>query len=186
MDANGKPIHYVPATGEVKEGVRYTNNGFWDTARTVYPLFTLTAREEFAEMLDGFVNDYKESGWLPRWLGLGEIGCMPSTLIDGVIACAAVNGIGKKETLEVALEGMLHHANNESENPIYGRNGAQSYRKYGYVPRDEQRESVNLTLDAAYGDWCIATVAKVLGRDDLVDEYMARSKNYKNLFDPET
>ena len=186
LDADGNPIHYVPATGEIKSGVRYTNNGFWDTARTVYPLFTLTAREEFAEMLDGFVNDYKESGWLPRWLGLGEIGCMPSTLIDGVIACAAINGIGKRETLETALEGMLHHANNESENPIYGRNGALSYCKYGYVPRNEQKESVNLTLDAAYGDWCIATVAKVLGRDDLVDEYMARSKNYQNLFDPQT
>ena len=186
LDKNGKPVHYVPATGEARPGYRYTNNGFWDTSRTVYPLFTLTAREEFAQMLEGFVGDYEESGWLPRWLGLGEIGCMPSTLIDSVIACAAVNGIGSREVLEKALEGMLHHANNESENPIYGRNGALSYCKYGYVPRNEQRESVNLTLDAAYGDWCIATVAKVLGRDDLVDEYMARSKNYKNLFDPTT
>ena len=109
---------------------------------------------------------------------------MPSTLIDGMIAEAAVNGIGKKEVLEKALEGMLYHANHEAEDPRYGRNGALSYIKYGYVPRDEHRESVNLTQDAAYGDWCIATVAKVLGRDEPVDEYLRRAQNYKNIFDP--
>ena len=111
---------------------------------------------------------------------------MPSTLIDAVIAEAAVNGIGSREVLEHALQGMLHHANNESEDPRYGRNGAISYLKYGYMPRNEQRESVNLTQDSAYGDWCIATVAKVLGHDELVDEYMARSKSYQNIFDPTT
>ena len=111
---------------------------------------------------------------------------MPSTLIDGVIAEAAVQRIGSREVLETALEGMLKHANNEASDRRYGRNGALEYVRLGYVPRDVEHESVNLTQDAAYGDWCIATVAKVLGRDDLVDEYMVRSKNYKNLFDPTT
>ncbi len=184
LDADGKPVHYTPADGATRPGVRYTDNGFWDTYRTVYPLYTLIAREEFAEMLEGFVNDYLECGWLPRWPSLGEVGCMPSTLIDAVIAEAAVNGIGSREVLEKALEGMLHHANNEASDRRYGRNGALSYLKYGYMPRNEQRESVNLTQDSAYGDWCIATVAKVLGRDDLVEEYMARSENYKKVFDP--
>lgn len=185
IDSSGKLLHYAPSDGSVREGVRYTNNGFWDTARTVYPLFSIIAREEFAEMLSGFVNDYLECGWLPRWLSLGEVGCMPSTLIDAVIAEAAVQGIGSHKVLECALSGMLHHANEESDNPKYGRNGARSYCRLGYVPSDEQKESVNLTLDAAYGDWCIATVAGVLGRDELVGEYMRRSKNYKNIFDPE-
>ena len=184
LDADGKPVHYTPADGKTRPGVRYTDNGFWDTYRTVYPLYTLIAREEFAEMLEGFVNDYLEGGWLPRWPSLGEVGCMPSTLIDAVIAEAAVNGIGSREVLENALKGMLHHANNEClTDRRYGRNGALSYLKYGYVPRDEQLESVNLTQDSAYGDWCIATVAKVLGHDELVDEYMARSKNYAKIFD---
>lgn len=184
LDAEGNPVHYTPVDGKVRPGVRYTDNGFWDTYRTVYPLYTLIARDEFAEMLEGFVNDYLECGWLPRWPSLGEVGCMPSTLIDAVIAEAAVNGIGKREVLENALKGMLHHANNDAPDRRYGRNGATSYLKYGYMPRNEQRESVNLTQDSAYGDWCIATVAKVLGHDELVDEYMARSKNYKNIFDP--
>ena len=184
LDAEGKPVHYTPCDGEIRPGVRYTDNGFWDTYRTVYPLYTLIARDEFAEMLEGFVNDYLECGWLPRWPSLGEVGCMPSTLIDAVIAEAAVNGIGSKEVLENALKGMIHHANNEAPERRYGRNGALSYLKYGYMPRNEQRESVNLTQDSAYGDWCIAIVAKALGHDELVDEYMARSKNYKNIFDP--
>lgn len=183
LDKDNNTLHYSPFDGEIRAGVRYTDNGFWDTYRTVYPLFTLIARDEFAEMLEGFVNDYRECGWLPRWPSIGEVGCMPSTLIDAVIAEAAVNGIGSRETLECALEGMLHHANNEASDPRYGRNGAASYLEYGYVPRDERKESVNLTLDAAYGDFCIATVARVLGRADIYSEYMARSKNYKNLFD---
>lgn len=186
IDENGEAVHYAPHNGDVQKGVRYTDNGFWDTYRTVYPLYTLIARDEFAEILEGFVNDYLEGGWLPRWPSIGEVGCMPSTLIDAVIAEAAVNGIGSKEVLENALKGMLHHANNESDDPRFGRNGALSYLKYGYVPRNEHRESVNLTQDAAYGDWCIATVAKVLGHDELVEEYMKRSKNYKTIFDAST
>ena len=135
-------------------------------------------------MLDGFVADYLDGGWLPRWLSLGEVGCMPSTLIDAVIAEAAVNGIGRRETLENALRGMLNHANREAPEARYGRNGITSYLKYGYVPREEQRESVNLTLDFAYGDWCIAQVARVLGREELVEEYLLRGQNYRKLFDP--
>ena len=111
---------------------------------------------------------------------------MPSTLIDAVIAEAAVNGIGSHAVLERALSGMLKHANERSAHSKYGRDGIELYLKYGYVPREDYRESVNLTLDFAYGDWCIATVAKVLGREELVAEYMRRAKNYQKLFDPDT
>ena len=70
---------------------------------------------------EGFVNDYLESGFLPRWISIGEVGCMPSTLIDGVIAEAACEGICSNELLRLALKGMLHHANNKSESKKYGR-----------------------------------------------------------------
>ena len=187
VDKEGNRIHYCPFDGTAKPGVRYTDNGFWDTYRTVYPLFSLIARDEFAEMLEGFVNDYLEGGWLPRWLSIGEVGCMPSTLIDAVIAEAANDDIVSNEVLENALKGMINHANNEGPEPRFGRNGCLAYLKYGYVPRNLHKESVNLTLDAAYGDWCIAQVAKKLNKPKaLVDEYMKRSKNYKNLFDKET
>lgn len=183
---NGEKVHYCPSDGKVHAGVRYTDNGFWDTYRSEFPLLALIGREEYAEMLEGFIVDYKEGGWLPRWPSIGERGCMPSTLLDAVIADAAVKGIIGGELLETALEGMLHHANNDSPDEDYGREGASEYVKLGYVPKDKFGDNVNLTLDAAYGDFCIAQVAKILGKDDIVEEYMARSKNYQNLFDPET
>ncbi len=186
-DKDGRNIHYCPFDGSTRQGLRYTDNGFWDTYRTEFPLLALIDREKYAEMLEGFIADYKEGGWLPRWPSIGERGCMPSTLIDAVIADAAVKGIIKGELLETALEGMLNHANNDAPDEDLGRTGASSYLKYGYVPKDVvKRSSVNLTLDAAYGDYCIAQVAKVLGKNDIAEEYMIRSKNYKNLFDAET
>ena len=186
-DLDGKMVHYTPATGEVNEGPRYTDNGFWDTARTVYPLFSMIARDEYAEMLKGFVNDYREGGWLPRWLSIGEVGCMPSTFIDCVIMDAVYNKIGDRQDWEDGLDGMIKHSNENGPLPCFGRNGAEAYVKHGYVPYDVHGESVNLTLDAAYGDWCIAQIAKVLGRDEkLIAEYEKRAKNYANLFDKET
>lgn len=186
LDESGNAVHYSPCDGKIRPGVRYTDNGFWDTFRTVYPLFALIAPQEYAEMLEGFVNDYKDSGWLPRWLSLGEVNCMPSTLIDAVIADAAVKSIVSSDLLQVALEGMLKHANQPAPDPRDGRHGVVSYLKYGYVPCDEQKESVNLTLDAAYGDFCIAQVAEVLNCPDIAEEYRLRAKNYRNLFDPAT
>ena len=81
---------------------------------------------------------------------------------------------------------MLYHATHEAEDPRYGRNGALSFLRYGYVPKSEHRESVNLTQDFAYGDWCIATIAEILGKQEIADEYRHLAKNYRNLFDPST
>ncbi|MBR5619038.1 MAG: GH92 family glycosyl hydrolase [Clostridia bacterium] len=184
---DGQAVHYCPFDGSVRSGVRYTDNGFWDTYRTEYPLLARIGREEYAEMLEGFIADYKDGGWLPRWPSIGERGCMPSTLIDAVIADAAVKGIVGKELLETALEGMLKHANHDAPNEDLGRQGASAYLKYGYVPKDVvDHDSVNLTLDAAYGDFCIAQVAHVLGKTDLESEYRKRALNYRNLFDANT
>ena len=184
--ADGKPVHYCPHDGSVHGGVRYTDNGFWDTYRTVYPLFSLIAKDELREMLKAFINEYRESGWLPRWLSIGECGCMPSTLIDAVICDGAVKGFIDKADLETALEGMIHHSEKNSGKRNFGRNGAETYCKLGYVPYDEEKESVNLTLDAAYGDWCIAEIAKILGKTDTESKYRKRALNYQNLFDKET
>lgn len=184
-DANGKAVHYSPHNGDVREGVRYTDNGFWDTYRTCYPFFSLAAKDELREMLAAFVNEYTESGWLPRWLSIGECGCMPSTLVDAVICDGAVKGFIDRPTLETALEGMIKHSVTKAPDDRFGRTGVLDYCKHGYVPY-KYNESVNLTLDAAYGDWCIARVAEILGKDDIVKEYDKRSKNYKNLFDAES
>ena len=185
-DRNGNPVHYCPHDGSTRSGVRYTDNGFWDTYRTVYPFYALVAKDELREMLVAFINEYKESGWLPRWLSIGECGCMPSTLVDAVICDGAVKGFIEKDMLELALEGMIKHSVTNSHHRNFGRNGAEEYCKLGYVSYESEKESVNLTLDAAYGDWCIAEIAKILGKPDVEKKYRKRALNYKNLFDPET
>lgn len=185
-DKKGNAIHYCPHDGSIRNGVRYTDNGFWDTYRTVYPFFALVAKDELREMLVAFINEYKESGWLPRWLSIGECGCMPSTLIDAVICDGAVKGFIDNDLLEVALEGMIKHSVTNAPARRFGRNGAEEYCKLGYVSYETEKESVNLTLDAAYGDWCIAEIAKILGKKDIEKEYRKRALNYKNLFDPES
>ena len=183
---DGTSVHYSPVDGTVKQGVMYTDTGFWDTSRTLFPLLALISKEEYGDMLRGFVNVYRESGFLPRWYCLDEVGCMPSTLIDPVILDAVYYGIGDKALWECALEGMIHHANNKGSESRFGRKGVEEYLEFGYVPCDLYGESVNLTLDAAYGDFCIAEIAKHLGKSEIYQEYMKRAKNYANIFDKET
>ena len=183
---DGESVYFAPKSGEVRSGTRYTDHGAWDTYRTLFPLFTLIAREEYEDILKGMLSDYEDCGYLPRWSSFGEVGCMPSTLVDGIIAEAVSAGIGSPELHKRLLGAMIHHAENESSDKRYGRNGIEAYKKYGYVPCDMERESVNLTLDFAYGDWCIHRVAQIVGDSEVSKKYEARSRSYLNLFDKET
>ena len=186
LDETGKAVHFSPYLGTVEEGVRYIGHGFWDTYRTLLPMFALIHPELYRDMVVSALGDYREGGWLPRWIAPGEVGCMPSTLIDSFLAQAATAGISDRETLEAVLEAMLHHANNAAPEKRFGRTGIREYLELGYVPCDKFHQSVNLTQDFAFGDYCIAKVAQVLGKEELAKEYFARSKNYAHLLDSET
>lgn len=186
LDEEGKKIHYSPYTGAVHEGTRYVDQGFWDTYRTVLPLHLLLKPELYREEIEGALNDYREGGWLPRWTAPGEVGCMPSTLIDSAMAQAATAGILDRETLEQVFEAMKHHANHEAPEDRFGRSGIADYLKLQYVPLEAHKESVNLTLDFAYGDYCIAKIAETLGKNDEKEEYLKRALYYQNSFDKET
>jgi predicted alpha-1,2-mannosidase len=181
---DGQPIHYSTRLGEIVPGVMYTDNGFWDTCRTLYPLLTMLVPDKVQEMVQGYLNFYCEEGWLPKWLSPGERGIMPGTLVDAVLADAAVKGLLTREQMELALEAMLKHANTPGDSHLHGCVGVTDYVQLGYVPCDKYRESANNTLDAAYCDWCIAQVADRLGKTDIREEYLRRSRNYRNLFDP--
>ncbi len=186
ISEDGTPVHYAPCVDEVRKGYRYTDNGFWDTYRTIYPFYSIVARKELQEILEGYIQDYIDGGWLPRWTAGDAKNCMPSTAIDAVITDSAVKGLISKELLETAFKGMELHANTEQQLKAYGREGCGEYLELGYVPCDKYRESVNLTLDAAYFDYCLATVADILGYADKKEKYLKRADNYKNLFDPES
>ena len=92
-DENGAQKHYSPADGKVYGGPLYSDNGFWDTYKTVYPLYSIIASDEYRDMCDGFLNFYKESGWLPRWMDPGAVDCMPGTSIDNLFADAVEKGV---------------------------------------------------------------------------------------------
>ena len=183
IDDSGERVHYDSYNDCVRPGVLYTNNGFWDTYRTVYPLYSLFAQEELHEILQGFLQVYLDTGWLPKWHSLHETGIMPGTLIDAILADATVKGILTANEQELALEAMLKHANNDAPHP-FGRPNINLYAQYGYLPRERVKESVNNTLDYTYGDFCIAQMAEKLGKAETAAEYERRSKNYRKLFDP--
>ena len=183
-DRDGAEWHYCPHDGSVRRGITFVNNGFWDTARTVYPLLSLIDVPLLRRAVGGFVQIYRDSGWLPKWPSPGETGLMPGTYIDAVLADAAVKGLLPEEVLKTGYEGMLKHASEEDPHRRYGRHGTADYNRLGYLPYEKYRESTNHTLDYVYGDFCIAAVASVLGDAPRAALYAARSQNYRKLFDP--
>ena len=184
IDENGTPVHFNTDTQEIRTGYYYTDNGFWDTYRTVYPLFAILIPDKAAEMVGGFINHGLETGWLPKWITAGEMGFMPGTLIEAVIAECAVNGLIAPDLLKKALELLKKNAFIKGTGNS-GRTGIDEYIKYGFVS-ENYKESINHTMDSAYGDSCIAVVAKLAGDYALSGQLFKRSLNYKNLFDKKT
>lgn len=183
LDENGKAVHYNTKSGEKCCGKMFTDNGLWDVYRTLYPLLTLIVPQHMSEIMEGYLNFYKEQGWLPKWLSPGERGIMPGTLINAALADCAVKGLLTEEQMKLALEGMLKNANIDSGTHLCGRIGVDAYLRLGYVPNDKYKESVNNSLDGYYCDWCIAQVAEKLNNADICSEYLKRAQGYKKLFD---
>lgn len=178
-------VHYSPYTGRRENGYYYLNNGYWDTFRTNYPLYAIVIPDYLPRFIEGILNISKEDKYLPKWLSPDERGLMPGTLVDAVIADATVKGLISREVSEELLEAMIYTATVPSENELEGREDGEFYFKNGYIP-SETHESVNKTLDYAYSDFCIAQVAKSLGREELANKYYLTSLNYRNLFDPKS
>ena len=177
-------IHMDLASGTIKPGLLFTNNGFWDTFRTSFPLFALIIPEYYHQFLEGFLNSYRDTGYLPKWLAPDERGMMPGTLIDGLIADSACKDMAP-ELEEEFLKAMIETATKADPKAVNGRHGLAQYQELGYLSTD-YHESVSHTLDYAYSDFCISTCAAKLGQEELAQTYAHYSKNYQNLFDPET
>ena len=177
-------IHMDLASGTIKPGLLFTNNGFWDTFRTSFPLFALLIPDYYHQFLEGFLNSYRDTGYLPKWLAPDERGMMPGTLIDGLIVDSACKGMAP-ELEEEFLKAMIETATKADPKAVNGRHGLAQYQELGYLSTD-YHESVSHTLDYAYSDFCISTCAAKLGQEELAQTYSQYSKNYQNLFDPET
>lgn len=185
-DADGKPHHYSAFNGKPTPGVMYADHGYWDVYRAWYPMMSILFPERLSEILQGWVNAYKEGGWFPQFPCPGYRPCMTGSLIDAVFADASMKKIPGVD-YATAYEGLKKHATQPGDpSKGYGRVGFAYYAKLGYVPADHVAQSVAESLDAAYGDFCIAQVAESLGNTADAKMFRERSANWRKLFDPGT
>ncbi len=185
--ADGSLHHYSAFNGKVSPGIMYADHGYWDVYRAWYPFMSIAFPEKLGEILQAWVNAYQEGGWLPQFPAPGYRACMTGSLIDSIFADAAVKGIPGFD-LQAAYAGLKKHATTKG-NPDqgFGRVGIEDYLKFNYLPADRNQpdvQSVAETVDAAYGDFCIAQVAKAAGHQTDHDLFLKRSENWRNLFDP--
>jgi predicted alpha-1,2-mannosidase len=185
-DASGAMQHRSAYNGKVMPGVMYADHGYWDVYRAWYPMMTILFPDRLAEILQAWVNAYTEGGWLPQFPCPGYRACMTGSLIDSTFGEAAAKGI-KGFDMAAAYEGLKKHATQQGNADAgYGRRGIEEYLKFNYDPADTVKQSAAETVDAAYGDFCIAQVAKALGKTDDYAMLMKRSENWRNIFDPKT
>ena len=187
-NAAGEIVHYSPYNGTVQKGYMFTDTGFWDTFRCLFPLLNLMYPSENVKIQEGLANTYKESGFLPEWASPGHRGCMVGNNSASVVADAYLSGL-RGYDMETLWQAVVHgtQAVHPQVNST-GRLGYEYYNKLGYVPYDVKiNESVARTLEYAYDDWCIYQLGKALGKSAKeLKPFAKRAMNYQKVFDKET
>ncbi len=154
----------------------YTVFSLWDTYRALHPLMTIIDQKRTNDFIKTFLRQFSEGGLLPVWeLSANETYCMIGYHAIPVIADAFIKGIRDYDT-ELAFKAMLESARRDHF-------GLKYYKKYGFIPADSDHESVSKTLEYAYDDWCIGTMAKEMGYQALSDSFLVRAQGYKHLYD---
>ncbi|WP_143961875.1 GH92 family glycosyl hydrolase [Litoribacter populi] len=187
-DENGEVIHYSPYNGEILPGYMFTDTGFWDTFRSLFPFLNLMYPELNAQMQEGLANAYKESGWLPEWASPGLRNVMIGNNSASVVSDAYLKiGQDFDYDIETLYEALIHGANNAGPLTAVGRAGVDYYNELGYVPYDVGiNENAARTLEYAYNDFTIYKLAEALNKPkEEIELYKKRSLNYRNLFDKE-
>ena len=185
IDEKGDPVHYSPYNGQVRPGYMFTDTGFWDTFRCLFPLLNLMYPSMNEKMQEGLVNTYLESGFLPEWASPGHRNCMVGNNSASIVADAYMKG-RRHYDIEELWKAVVHGANAvHPDVKSTGRLGYEYYNKLGYVPCDVKiNESAARTLEYAYDDWCIYQLGKALGKPKKeIDIYAKRAMNYRHLFD---
>ncbi len=189
--------YYSAFDDTIHSGVSYNDYSLWDTYRALHPLLIFTAPEHVNPMITSLLQMYDEGGWMPKWPNLTYSNIMIGTHADAVIADAYVKGF-KDFDLPKAYEAMYKNAMTSpdgDENKRWedraawtsfeGRGGLSWYKNHGYVPADKTNESVSRTLEFAYDDYCVAQIAKAVGKNDDYNNFINRSKNYTNIYNKE-
>lgn len=158
---------------------QYTVFSLWDTYRGTHPLYTLIQQKRTNEFIHTFLRQFQQGGDLPVWeLAGNETECMIGYHSVSVMADAYAKGI-KGYNAENALSAMVYTSK-------FNELGKHYFRKNGFIGSGDEPESVSKTLEYAYNDFCIAEMAKSMGRMDVYQEYYNSSFNFINLYDPST
>ncbi|MBQ6709800.1 MAG: GH92 family glycosyl hydrolase [Bacteroidales bacterium] len=187
IDEDGEIVHYSPYNGEVCDGYLYTDTGFWDTFRALFPLLNLVYPSVNAEIQQGLANIARENSFLPEWASPGHRDCMVGNNSASVVADAIISGVTPEKDWQTLYDCLVYGTEHvHPEISSTGRIGHEYYNTLGYIPCDVGiNESVARTLEYAYNDWCILQIAKKLGRPaDEIEKWESRSDNWKNVFDP--
>lgn len=192
VDARGRIVHYSPYDGQVHAGALYTDNGFWDTWRAVFPFLALMYPERDAEIMQGLVATYRESGWLPEWASPGHRSVMIGSDSANLIADAWLNGV-RGFDVDTLYEALVKNATTSQGRPrdaggkvlsAVGREGVELYNRLGYVPYDVGiNENAARTLEYATADFSLSRLAAALGKREDARRYERQAQNYRKLYD---
>lgn len=190
--------YYSAFDDQVHEGDSYNDFSLWDTFRALHPLLQFTQPERVSPMVRALLQMYREGGWLPKWPNPAYTNIMIGTHADAVIADAYVNGF-RDYDIHLAYEAIRKNAMvppDGDKEKMWGdrdrwtsyeaRGGLSYYHSLGYVPVDKTKESVSRTVEFGIDDYCVAQMAKDLGKQDDYEVLVKNSKNYRNLYHPET
>lgn len=181
-DVNGE---YMAADYTVRKlpagETHYTTFSLWDTFRAAHPLYTMIAPDRVADFVNSMIRQYDSYGYLPIWQLWGQDNyCMIGNHSIPVIVDAVLKGLPgidtKKAYEAVRNSSLISHPNS----PFH------VWEKYGYMPENIQTQSVSITLEQAYDDWCVAQLAKKLGKEDDYQHFLRRSEFYRNLYNSDT
>lgn len=168
---------------KIVPGRIYVNNGFWDTYRTTWPAYSLLTPDKAGELIDGFVQQYRDGGWIARWSSPGYADLMVGTSSDVAFADAYVKGV-RGFDVQGAYEAALKNATVVPPNGAVGRKGMQTSVFRGYTARDEVGEAMSWAVDGYINDFGVANMAEALGRTEEAEYFRSRALNYVNMFDP--
>lgn len=181
-DVNGEYMAADYVVHKLPEGERhYTTFSLWDTYRAAHPLYTLIEPERTADFVRSMVRQCDYYGYLPVWQLWGQDNyCMIGNHAVPVVVDAVLKGIPGLDAGEVYAAVKQSLTNSHLNSPF------EVWDRYGYMPEDIQSQSVSITLEQSYDDWCAAQLAQKTGKDADYEYFMKRSRNYRNLHNEET
>ncbi|HEX4021513.1 MAG TPA: GH92 family glycosyl hydrolase [Acidobacteriaceae bacterium] len=190
--------YYSAFDDKVHTGASYTDYSIWDIFRAEFSLLTLDSPERVGGMVQALLQDYQQGGWMPKWPNPSYTNIMIATHADSLVA-EAINEHFHGFDYNLAWDAVYKDAmtppdgdttrrwrDREPHTPYEARGGLTYLKKLGYIPADKTAESASSTLEDAYDDWCVAQIAKALGKTTEYQFFLKRSQNYKNLFNRQT